>query len=265
MVNQDADGSFYLENHHEKTVAELVAWHRSTKTPLSTTTPARLRRPIERPAWLLNHDAIKLVRKLGEGAFGEVYLAKFTNGAEVSEVAVKTMREEATREARLKFMKEARLMRRYQHKHVVRILGVAVHEHPLMLVLELCAGGSLLSHLRTNKGKVTPSSKLRFCIEAADGLHFLERQKCIHRDIAARNCLLSAKSEVYADGAEPYPGLTNIQTRAKIVVQNYRMEMPRETPTAVAKLVALCWDKDPAKRPEFGKIFKQLKEIKERQ
>jgi len=33
--------------------------------------------------------------------------------------------------------------------------------------------------------------------------------------------------EVYAEGAEPYPGLTNLQTRAKIVVQDYRMELPR--------------------------------------
>jgi serine/threonine protein kinase len=33
--------------------------------------------------------------------------------------------------------------------------------------------------------------------------------------------------EVYADGADPYPGLTNLQTRAKIVVQNYRMEMSK--------------------------------------
>lgn len=49
MVNQDADGSFYLEHHHEKSVAELIAWHRSSKTPLSTTTPARLKRPVGRP------------------------------------------------------------------------------------------------------------------------------------------------------------------------------------------------------------------------
>lgn len=38
------------------------------------------------------------------------------------------MRGEATREARLKFMKEARLMRKLSHKHIVKILGVAVHE-----------------------------------------------------------------------------------------------------------------------------------------
>lgn len=54
------------------------------------------------------------------------------------------MRQEATREARLKFMKEARLMRRYEHKHVVRILGVAVHEHPLMIIMENCPGSLFL-------------------------------------------------------------------------------------------------------------------------
>lgn len=31
---------------------------------------------------------------------------------------------------------------------------------------------------------------MRFCTEAAAGLRYLESLKCIHRDVAARNCLL---------------------------------------------------------------------------
>ena len=45
---------------------------RSTKSPLSSSSNAKLRKAIERPAWIINHDAVFLVKKLGQGAFGEV-------------------------------------------------------------------------------------------------------------------------------------------------------------------------------------------------
>uniref|UniRef100_A0A0K0DBT6 Protein kinase domain-containing protein n=1 Tax=Angiostrongylus cantonensis TaxID=6313 RepID=A0A0K0DBT6_ANGCA len=159
----------------------------------------------------------------------------------------------ATRDTRLKFVKKARLIKKYNHKHVVKILGVAVHEHPLMLIMEVCPSN------------VTLLEKFRFALEASDGLAYLVTKQCIHRDIASRNCLLELKyvikisnfgmsddkvhdktleevpikwfapetlqdkihllKETYTNGQEPYPGLSRLQTRAKIVVQNYRMEM----------------------------------------
>lgn len=315
---------------------------RTTKTPISAASGAKIRRPMERSPWLINHDSIVANKKLGEGAFGDVFIAELDQGGK-QEVAVKTMRAEATREARLRFMKEARLMRKYQHKHVVKLIGVAIHEHPLMIVMEYCPNGSLLSHLKKNK--VSLIEKLRFTTEAADGIAYLERSKCIHRDIAARNCLLSAKNvsnfqiiflslkishpqfdfsydfpvfqelkisdfgmsdnkdeikdetlekvpikwlapetmqekvythktdiwtfgvlvwEIYSDGAEPYPGLTKIQTRAKIVVNDYRMKMPDGTHPTVADVVTgTCWQKNPEKRSTMDSIHKKLREFYE--
>lgn len=66
------DDGFYFEGHQEPTVSELISWHLVNHTPLTAESKAILRRPIVRPNWLLNHDSIKLGRKLGEGAFGKV-------------------------------------------------------------------------------------------------------------------------------------------------------------------------------------------------
>lgn len=77
--------------------------------------------------------------------------------------------DQANREARNKFLKEARMMRKYDHKHVVKvfnlthgtpfsylilveILGVAVHEHPLMIVMECCEG-----EMRDQRSNITSS------------------------------------------------------------------------------------------------------------
>lgn len=63
---------------------------------------------------------------------------------EVLRVAVKTIRGELNRDARTKFMKEARLMRRFKHNNVVLIYGLAAYESPLMIVMEYCQSNLIL-------------------------------------------------------------------------------------------------------------------------
>uniref|UniRef100_A0A1I8E9D4 Non-specific protein-tyrosine kinase n=1 Tax=Wuchereria bancrofti TaxID=6293 RepID=A0A1I8E9D4_WUCBA len=55
----------------EKTVHDLINWHKTTGTPISAGSHAKLINGIGRQPWLLEHDEIQLQRKLGEGAFGE--------------------------------------------------------------------------------------------------------------------------------------------------------------------------------------------------
>ncbi|CAG9535603.1 unnamed protein product [Cercopithifilaria johnstoni] len=265
-----------------------------------------------------------MIKKLGEGAFGEVYCGEYSDSTGHTHlVAIKTMHDKASREARLNFLKEARIMRKFDHPNIVRIFGIVVDQSPLLILMELCEGGSTLSYLRKNRGMILPRIKLRFITESASGLKYLEQNNCIHRDIAARNCLLTRNHhikisdfgmsdektpiqdksldkvpikwlapetmqnriysiktdvwsygvmvdknknndenlhvwEVYSEGCEPYPSLSNIQTRAKIIVQNYRMDMPQGTPPEVTSLVSKCWAKDPSDRPTFAKIHEEL-------
>ena len=52
------------------------------------------------------------------------------------------------------------------------------------------AGGSLLSYVRANKGKLLEIQKTGMCRDTAAGMAYLESKNCIHRDLAARNCLV---------------------------------------------------------------------------
>ncbi len=82
-------------------------------------------------------------------------------------------------------------MRNYSHPNIIRFIGVVAQEPPLMIVLELAPNGSLLGYLKKNGINVTLEERIRFCVEAAKGMEYLEKKKCIHQDLAARNCLLS--------------------------------------------------------------------------
>lgn len=312
IVNRD-DKGFYFEKYRRATVSDLVAYHLLNQFPISKKSKAVIKKAIDRPEWLLNHDDIKLAKRLGQGAFGNVYEAEMSTAKGTDRVAVKTMRGEVDREGRKNFMKEARLMRNFDHPHIVRMIGVAVHEHPLMIVIELCPGGSLLDALRNTKQTV--KAKLQWTKEAADGLTYLERQNCVHRDIAARNCLLSGPTkttlkisdfglaeersklneamgrvpikwlapetlekrvyspktdiwsfgvlvfEIYSDGAEPYQGQSNVDSRQNII-RGRLVDMPKGTPDGIKKIVAQCWKRDPAERPTFEAISNAMKKQK---
>ena len=102
-------------------------------------------------------------------------------------------------------------MKQYDHPNIVRFIGICVQKQPIMIVMELVPGGSLLNFLRNHGGNLTQKNLLgtfvslyftivltpstRFplpgmCLDAAAGMQYLESKNCIHRDLAARNCLV---------------------------------------------------------------------------
>ncbi|NWX43370.1 ROS1 kinase, partial [Steatornis caripensis] len=148
-------------------------------------------------------DKLSLHKLLGSGAFGEVYEGTavdiLADGSGESKIAVKTLKKGATDYEKSEFLKEAHLMSKFDHPHILKLLGVCLLNEPQYLILELMEGGDLLSYLRgARKQKLqspllTVTDLLDICLDICKGCVYLEKMHFIHRDLAARNCLVSQK------------------------------------------------------------------------
>ncbi|GAA6092138.1 ALK tyrosine kinase receptor [Tachysurus ichikawai] len=145
---------------------------------------------------------ISLTRGLGHGAFGEVYegLAVGIPGEpSPMQVAVKTLPEVCSEQDELDFLMEALIISKFSHQNIVQCIGVSLQALPRFILLELMAGGDLKTFLRETRPRLehpfslTMVDLLNIARDIAHGCQYLEENQFIHRDIAARNCLLTCK------------------------------------------------------------------------
>ncbi|NXX84948.1 BLK kinase, partial [Urocolius indicus] len=111
-------------------------------------------RPWAQDEWEIPRESLKLVKKLGSGQFGEVWMGYYKNNIKV---AVKTMKEGSMDPDA--FLAEANLMKRLQHNKLVRLYAV-VTKQPIYIVTEYMANGCLLDYLKTEEGSQLNLPKL---------------------------------------------------------------------------------------------------------
>ncbi|CAD6195102.1 unnamed protein product [Caenorhabditis auriculariae] len=178
-----------------KTIADLIQHHNRNRIPVYD--EILLVKPVFKQDWQLNHEQVELIQELGSGQFGSVYKGwlQVTPFRSKVLVAVKTLHEQhLNADDRIKFLKEANLMLKLDHPNVVKLYGVCASREPIMIVMEYCASDSLENVV--TKKKTSNVEKANFLHGAAKGLEYLHHEKIIHRDIAARNCLIDSRGKV---------------------------------------------------------------------
>ncbi|KAI9518477.1 hypothetical protein NQZ68_036928 [Dissostichus eleginoides] len=152
---------------------------------------------------LVERETLTLGKELGKGEYGSVYEGVFSpeEGGDMK-VAVKTMRVGIhSQEDLYDFLREAEIMKTFDHENVVRLLGVTLQREqdsplpvPLVILPYMKHGDMRRFLIATRYGDipmfVPHQSLLRFMVDIAGGMQYLSSQGFLHRDLAARNCML---------------------------------------------------------------------------
>ncbi|XP_043119440.1 protein-tyrosine kinase 2-beta isoform X2 [Puntigrus tetrazona] len=146
--------------------------------------------PVPTCKFSISRNDIVLGRILGEGFFGEVHdgIYKSKTGERVN-VAVKTCKD-CSADVKEKFMSEALIMKKLDHPHIVRLVGI-IEEDPVWIVMELYQHGELGNYLLENMHKLTTVTLILYSLQISKALAYLEGVNMVHRDIAVRNVLVA--------------------------------------------------------------------------
>nr|XP_056710159.1 focal adhesion kinase 1 isoform X7 [Euleptes europaea] len=140
----------------------------------------------------IQRERIELGRCIGEGQFGDVHQGVYvTPENPAMAVAIKTCKNCTSDSVREKFLQEALTMRQFDHPHIVKLIGV-ITENPVWIIMELCTLGELRSFLQVRKYSLDLASLILYAYQLSTALAYLESKRFVHRDIAARNVLVSS-------------------------------------------------------------------------
>ncbi len=141
----------------------------------------------------------KLVRVLGEGGMGIVYLAEDIHSG--IEVVLKAMRPELAhrKDVRDRTMAEGRTLARIDHPNVVHLNAIVADETGLWLVMQYIDGESLDKTIRRYRGEnnfVSFTVAMDIFRQIIEGVGAAHRDGVIHRDLKPANVLERRKDGV---------------------------------------------------------------------
>lgn len=132
----------------------------------------------------------RLIRRLGEGGMGIVFLAEREEAGFRQRVALKLLRS-GFLEARLaeQVTHERRVLARLEHPNIARLIdgGTTATGQPY-LAMEYVDGDTLLEH--ASRRALALTERVRLFVEVCEAVHYAHQQLVVHRDLKPRNVMV---------------------------------------------------------------------------
>lgn len=135
----------------------------------------------------------RLMRKLGGGTFGDVYLGEHTK--DNTPAAIKVLQARLNNSEDLKdYINEIRTLFRLQHPNIVPLLDFGIERDTPFLIMAYAPNGTL----RQPKGTRLPlDTVVSYIQQIAEALQCAHDRKLIHRDVKPDNILSGPNSQIW--------------------------------------------------------------------
>ncbi|XP_071814078.1 uncharacterized protein [Apostichopus japonicus] len=168
------------------------------------------------PKLQFSRDQLNYIDEIGSGWFGKALRGEAHQiypGMRKTRVVVKQLRDSATPDEQVMFVKEVQPYREVNHPNVLMLMGQCLETSPLLLIMEYAPNGDLKAFLQRNKDKTQSFAQddvqLKMATDVVSGLLWLHQKDFVHIDLAARNCQVCADDVIkigdYGTSLEKYP------------------------------------------------------------
>ena len=138
----------------------------------------------------------EILRKIGEGAQGEVYLAKDKRLGR--KVAIKSLHVDLITNTVLKerFIGEAKLLGQLSHSSIVTLYDYIVDTSGYHLIMEYLKGNQLDDYINKVSGPINEIRAIDIFLQVLDGIHHIHKLNIVHRDIKPSNIIIDENDKI---------------------------------------------------------------------
>ena len=138
----------------------------------------------------------RLVRRIGRGGMGTVYLAERADGQFEQRVALKLLRRGIdTEDVLSRFRAERQILATLNHPNIARLIGGgATSDGRPYLVMELVEGEPITAF--ADSRRLTVDQRLQLFVTVARAIQYAHRNLIVHRDIKPGNIMVANDGEV---------------------------------------------------------------------